>query len=102
VRLSRISRKPVEVDVTVTLPSGAPAPLTAVDFALCDHGGPTAGTTWLAGSVDGETATVTVAGPDAPNKAGALVMTAARMELWAKPANGPTVAADYIDTIELP
>ena len=102
VRIARISRKPVEVDVVVTPPSGDAATLTAVDFALCDHGGPDAQTTWVAGAVNAGVASVTICGPDAEDKTGALVMTKARMELWAKPANGPTIAADYIDTIELP
>jgi hypothetical protein len=102
VRLSRITRKPVEVDVEVTLPSGDAATLTAVDFALCTHDGPDASTTWIAGNVEAGVATVTVCGPDAEDKTGALVMTGPRLELWARPANGPTIAADYIDTIELP
>lgn len=101
-RLARIARKPVVVDVVVTLPTGQEAPLTAVDFALCDHGGPTMDSVWVPGVVGDGTATVTVCGPDAPDKTDALVMTGPRLELWAKPANGPTVAADYIDTIELP
>lgn len=102
VRIARISRKPVEIDVVVTLPNGSPASLTAVDFALCDHGGPTRDTVWVAGEVNGDVASVTICGPDADDLSGALVMTKPRLELWAKPANGPTIAADYIDTVELP
>ena len=88
--------------MAVSLPNGDPAVLTAVDFALCHHGGPDAQTTWVEGAVNGGTATVTICGPQADDLSGALVMYAPRLELWARPANGPTIAADFIDTIELP
>ena len=101
-RISRITRKPVEVDLEVRLPNGDPASLTAVDFALCSHNGPDATTQWVAGTVVGGVASVTVCGPEAADLSGALVMTKPRLELWARPANGPTIAADFIDTIELP
>lgn len=104
--ISRIGQKPIEVEVEAFLPSGLPAEVTEAQFALCDHGGPTAVSTWVDGQYTAATGdapayfTITVDGVEAPARAGVLKMPAARAELWAKPTQEGIVAAGYIDTIE--
>lgn len=103
--LPRTARKPVEVDVAASLPNGAPATLTGVRFALCDHGGPTAATAWITGTYNAPVGGATLCGPDATDQTGAstLVMTAARAELWGLPVSATgTVDPWYIDTVETP
>lgn len=100
--LPRIARKPVEVTVAATLPSGAAAHPGGIEFALCDHGGPTAVSIWATGQYDPATdiASVVLCGREATDKSGALVLTVARAELWARPSGGAVIDAGYIDTIE--
>lgn len=108
-RLPRTARKNVEVDVTATLPNGQPATVTGVRFALCDHGGPTAATTWLDGSFTAGTGgapavgSVVLTGRDATTTTNSLTLTVARAELWGLPvAPGGVVDPWFIDTIEAP
>lgn len=100
--LPRIARKPIQIDVAATLPNGDQATIGAVDVALCDHGGPTAATVWVPTAFNSSTriAEATLVGREAADKSGALELTTARSELWAKPAGGTAVDAGFIDTIE--
>lgn len=101
--LPRIARKQVEVDVAAVLPNGDPATVTGASFAICDHGGPTAATVWLPPDDFNDVtrvALVTLAGREAANKAGALVLTMARGELWALPDNAGYLDAGFVDTLE--
>lgn len=109
--LGRTDRRPIQIDLTVTLPNGDPGVLTSVLVALCTHDGPNDQTAWIAGGVDSEVradgttrvfGTAVLCGPQAADKTGALVMYGPRLELYAIPNNGTTVAAEYIDTVELP
>jgi hypothetical protein len=103
--LPRTTRKIVEIDVSAVLPSGAAATLSGVQFGLCDHGGPTPATAWVAAATwDNATrvATLVLAGREATNKTGALaaVQGMPRAELWALPSNGSIVDAGFVDTVE--
>lgn len=100
--LPRIARKPIQIDVDATLPNGDPATVGAVDVAFCDHDGPTAATVWVPTAFNSSTriAEVILVGREAADKSGALELTTARAELWAKPAGGSAVDAGFIDTVE--
>lgn len=100
--LPRIAEKPVEIDVVALLPNKDPATISGVDCALCDHGGPTPDTVWVPASFNTTTkvAGITLAGREAADKTGKLVLTTARAGLWAKPTGTAAVDAGFIDTIE--
>jgi hypothetical protein len=102
VELPRIARKPVEVDVTATLPNHDPATISGVECALCDHGGPTPDTVWVPAAYNTGTRVggITLIGREAADKSNGLVLTMARAGLWAKPTGTAAVDAGFIDTIE--
>lgn len=99
--LPRTAVKPVEVDVTMTLPNGQPGTVDGVRFCLVPHGGPTASTVWVDGQFNAGVGRVTLTGRDVEPPAGALGLTRARAELWGLPVVASTTRDPwYIDTIE--
>jgi hypothetical protein len=104
VEIPRTARQPIEIDVDATLPSGDPAPLTDVQWAICDRSGPNADTVWHNGTFDSTSrvATVVVCGPAAADMSNALVLTVPRGRLYALPVQDGAAVPGFIATLELP
>lgn len=102
--IPRTARQPIEIDVDATLPSGEPAPLSNVRWAICDRSGPTEDTVWNPGTFDVATrvATVIVCGPQAEDQTNALTLTVPRGRLYALPVQEGAVVPGFIATLELP
>jgi hypothetical protein len=99
VNLGRVERTYVHIAVTATLHDGSPAELTAVDVALLPpRTTPTATTVWAPADLDGGSARVLLAGPDAPAD-GALTVPAAGADLWVRVADSPEVDTAHVERV---
>jgi hypothetical protein len=100
-RISRLTRKEVDVLVSATLKAGGPATITGVDVALMEPKiVPNAGTVWLAADYESGVATVLLAGPDADDT-NAIVVPEEGGDLWIRVAFGSEVEVARVERIVL-
>jgi hypothetical protein len=100
--LSKIDRLYRKYDVTALDADGQPAALAAVSAALIPpRTTPTALTEWTTATFDGDTATVLLAGPDASDNDGALIVPAAGADLWLRVADTPEIDAELVERISV-
>jgi hypothetical protein len=98
-RITRLTRKDVDISVTARYKNGASFTPTGVDVALVEPGEePNSATEWTAATWENPVATITIAGPDA-SATDALVIPADGATLWIKVTDGDEVDAVSVERI---
>jgi hypothetical protein len=96
IMITRITRKPVDIDFTVTLSDGNPGTPTGVQVAVLNRRDtPSAVTTWEDVTYTAGVISLTVAGPEA-DPTDALPVPQDGADLWAKVSD-----ASYVDAVPL-
>jgi hypothetical protein len=99
--LPRIGKKLVDLDLTVTLRTGAPATVASVDVGMAPPGGASDSVVWgPTATVTAGTATFAMVGPDAPDLSTGLVVLT-NGDLWARITDAPEIDAARIEHVRL-
>lgn len=99
--LPRIGKKLVDLDLAITLRTGAAGTVASVDVGLAPAGGGSETVTgWLTVAVVAGKATFALVGPSAPDLTTGLVALR-DSDLWARITDAPEVDAARIDHIRL-
>ena len=101
ITLTPITRKQVTFTVTATLPGGSDVSVTGVEVALLPvKSAPDALTEWTTATFTAPDVSVILAGPDASDLTGALVVPGA-CSLWAHVTDAPMEEAVELSRVEL-